>query len=99
MTRLDNWACTASGSPFQAPELASLRLAGVVTGHLNPRHEDGKSIVTSSVTGASGRIITTKNTRYRLGRIDPAYRKWLRENRPNWDWRNPVTMLKEGGVS
>ena len=87
IARLDNWACTAHGGPFQAPELVSLRLTGRVTGHPNLRHLDGKEIITSSVVGTSGRTVTTKNTLYRLGKIDPCYRKWLKENRPDWNWQ------------
>ena len=61
----------------------------------SPKFVDGKFIVTSEVVGINGRNITTKSgTVYYLGKIDPKYRRFLKTNRPNWDWRNPISDLR-----
>jgi len=53
--------------------------------------ENGKTVKTSSVQKVEGRKITTNSgTVYVLGKIDPEYRKFLREHQPDWDWREPL---------
>lgn len=91
--RLDGWSVTTylGHGLFSG----SFALVGAVSGHPDPRHHDGKRIITSAVLSFEGRVVTTRSRRYRVGRIDPAYRRWLRENRPGWDWRRPFTVLDE----
>jgi hypothetical protein len=77
--------------PFAAPEVNPTCLAGTVTGH--PRKRDGQRVVTSYIVAAEGRIVTTRSgTRYRLGRIDRAYRRWLRKQGREYNPKQPVTV-------
>jgi len=91
--RLDAWAVEwrkpPGGSAWIAPELGSPVLTGTTP--------DGRWCTTSTIVGAVGRRVETRNTVYVLGRIAPRYRAWLREHRPGWDWRRPV-VVREGRV-
>ena len=79
-------------SVYQAPELASLRISGFVYGH--PKFPDGRGIVTSRIVNVTKRRVTTlSGSQYFLGRIDLSYRRFLRTYEPEWDWRNPITIL------
>ena len=91
MVKLNNWSIVGENDPYKAPELRKKYLQGKVFGHLQV--EDGKMVTTSSIQSFSGRKVRTRNTLYVLGKIDPNYRKWLREHRPNWDWREPLTWI------
>lgn len=97
IAKLENWATIATPDPWLAPELQRLHLVGEVYSHSNPeRFPDGKSIRTSYVVEVKGRIVKTwSGSVYRLGKIDPAFRKFLKKKRPDWDWRNPITMIGE----
>jgi hypothetical protein len=90
--KIHNWKTVASvGSPYQAPETIGLCLKGDVYGHEGFR--DGDSVRTSRVVEIKGRIVyTVSGSVYKLGRIDPKFRKFLRKHRPNWNWRNPITI-------
>ena len=92
MVRLDNWSvCSAGRIRYTPPELQVKALQGNAFGH--PRFEDGKHVVTSSPFSIKGRIVTTySGSVYKLGKIDPEYRKWLKKNVPGWNWRNPITI-------
>lgn len=96
--KIDNWATVAVGSndgipnPYLPPELTKVSLSGKVYGH--PSFRSGKSIVTSSVQDANGRKVITKNTVYKLGKIDPEFRKWLKARTPDWNWRKPVIFVR-----
>ena len=90
MVRLENWS-VVTRNPYMAPEVSRPHLAGIAHGHR--RRPEPHSVVTSRIVEVSGRIITTwSGTKYRLGKIDPEYRKALRNIAPNWDWRKPITM-------
>ena len=90
--KLHNWKTVASnGSPYQAPETLSLCLKGDVYGH--ERFRDGDRVKTSRVVEAKGRRVFTKSgSAYKLGRINPKFRKFLKKHRPDWNWRNPITI-------
>jgi len=79
VVRLDDWSCKLNGDCV---------LRGRVYGH--PDIEDGTIIETDPVKSMKGRTIETEKEMFRLGRIDPKYRRWLRCHRPRWDWRNPL---------
>ena len=83
MIKVDKW-CIVEGY------MDRIRLAGFVAdGSLKGRH-----IVTSYIVDVEGREVKTKSgSTYRLGKIDPNYRKWLKTDRPNWDWRNPIKKM------
>jgi len=89
--RLELWSMR--GDPYTAPELNPMRLQGVVYGH--SRKPDGKRVTTSHIVAVQGRCVKTNSgTVYRLGTVEPAYRAFLREHRPNWDWRKPITIIE-----
>ena len=89
MIEIKNWSIVGSVDPYRAPELRIIHLAGTVADH--PTGLKGK-IRTSAITQVKGREVTTKSgTKYLLGCIEPKYRKWLRKNRPLWNWRKPIT--------
>ena len=85
---INDWSMIRSvDNPYQAPELATNRLHGKVE-----ICGKTKMIRTSTVLSAEGRVATTASgRRFRLGRINPEYRRFLRTVRPDWDWRNPIS--------
>lgn len=91
--RVDEWA-TAPANPFRAPENgAGLILTGRVAPGADPRRPEGSTISTSPIVAVEGRVVTTKSgTRYRLGRIAPAFRRWMREQGIAWDSREPIKI-------
>ena len=92
MLKLNNWYVSGNADPYTAPECAQPYLKGNVEGH--PNFEDGKHISTSPIVDAEGRVVTTRSgSTYKLGKIAPKYRKWLKENRPEWDWKIPITVF------
>lgn len=91
MPKLENWSVTFRGDRYTAPELRPPCLQGVVAD--GPRA--GKSVITSRIVAADGRVVETwSGSKYVLGKIDPKYRAWLREHRPDWDFRNPIDAPK-----
>ncbi len=92
--KLDGWAVVPSTSR-QGRAAGAVALTGRVYGYPDQqRHPDGKRIVTTRVVDFRGRIVVTKSgTQYRLGRIEPDYRRWLRQHRPLWDWRQPFRVI------
>ena len=90
--KLNKWSTTAHSTPYMAPEQIKLRLAGIVDSH--PKLGDCIFITTSPIIEINGRTITTKSGHiYKLGAIDPKYRKFLKKTKPNWNWRNPITFI------
>lgn len=96
MVKIDNWStCPATNDPFVAPECRGLALQGNVQDH--PVLGVG-FVHTSPIDRFHKRTVTTySGTVYRLGRIDPQFRRYLRRIRPNWNWREPFTNLTTGG--
>ena len=89
---LNQWSTTSSADAYKAPEQITLHLQGIAENH--PRL--GKGPITSSpIVKVNGRRVFTKSgSIYRLGKIDKKFRKYLREIRPQWDWREPITEVK-----
>lgn len=88
---LDSWSTTTDGDPYTAPECRKLRLQGVVR---NGQFA-GRGCLTSPVDKVNGRYITTRSgSVYLLGKIDPGFYAWLKKNRPDWDWRNPIKIIE-----
>ena len=89
---LDNWSSTGWDVPPSSapPEQIELRLQGSVASR--PRLGKKANVLTSPIREVDGLYVATHNTTYLLGIIDPDYRQWLRENRPNWDAANPITI-------
>ena len=69
MIVLDNFAVRKTHRP-------GFKITGYVYGHTNDKFPDGSGIVTSNPVEFDrvSRVITTRSgTKYKLGRIDPAY--------------------------
>jgi len=91
MIKIKNWSIVGSVDFYKAPEQKTIHLAGVIESH--PTGLKGP-IKTSAIEQVKGREVTTKSgTEYLLGNIEPKYRKWLRKNRPLWNWRKPITVI------
>jgi hypothetical protein len=88
VTTLQRWSIIAD--PYRAPECQQHYLQGRVYGH--PEREDGERISTSCIIGAEGRVIECRSRKYKLGRIHPDYRQWLRENEIEYDPKQPVKV-------
>lgn len=90
---LNNWSVRPRlFSIYSAPELAEPCLAGDAVGH--PKLGDSKVVTSAIVEVLPGRRVKTHTgTIYRLGRIAKGYRKWLKVNRPEWDWRRPISIV------
>lgn len=70
--KLENWAVIGT-DPYKAPEAQIPKMCGNVFG--NPKFDDGKFIIISSIIGKHGNKILTTNSEYELGVIDPEYSK------------------------
>ena len=94
---IQNWQVVVNFTLYTAPELRTVSLKGEVYGH--PHKPDGKTVRTSSIQSTSGRRVLTRNTAYRLGRISPGYRKWLKEEGIPYNPQNPIAggRLAPGG--
>jgi hypothetical protein len=89
MVKLDHWSVKAN--LYQPPEVRSVYLSGIVSGH--PNFDDGERISTSRIVAAAGRVVTTRSGRqYHLGRIEPGYRKYLRDNDITYNPKQPVKV-------
>ena len=82
---LHNWSTVCS--PINPPCFMYLR--GVVSNH--QLYDDGQEVITSPVSHVRGRFVyTMSGNRYRLGRVDPLYRKWMKKQYPLWNFRYPL---------
>ena len=86
MTILDNWS--TDRPRYSAPELGELCVVGDLRG-------EDKKIRTSPVKGCRGRVVTTQSgTEYRLGRIDPRFRGWLKKAGIVYAQSQPISIGK-----
>lgn len=92
MPELDDWCVTMKDySPYTPPECITISLHGLVSGH--DRFTDGEYVLTSRIVSANKRKIGTQSgSVYTLGYINKRFRKWLKKERPDWDYRNPIKM-------
>ena len=85
---LHRWAVEVGGDRYTAPELRRTRIRAD-----HPGGKVGVYIVTSSLTGSEGRLVrTSSGSVYRLGRVHPRYRRWLRRHGIAYDPRQPVKV-------
>jgi len=76
-----------------APEIRPRCLQGKV--YNDPEMPDGTMLMTGEVVNAKGRIITTSDGLvYKLGRIKPGYRKYLRKNKMPYSAERPIRVGK-----
>jgi hypothetical protein len=97
--KLDNWSVimnTYKITPYTPPEFIGVCLQGHVENH--PRL--GCAFVcTSEITEVEGRYVKTRSgTVYKLGNIEPKYRKLLKQIRPDWDYKKPIKILTQNMV-
>jgi hypothetical protein len=94
--RVDLWA-TFPINPYRAPEQGGgIGLTGIVAPGDDARHPAGGPMSTSPIVSVEGRIVTTRSgTKYRLGRIKPEFREWMREQGIAWDSREPIKIGKQ----
>ena len=92
---LRDWAVHSADTLYIPPELAG---AGIVSGFPNPPVEvqcvpfDGR-IETSPLVRVEGRVVwTASGSGYFLGRVSPAYRRWLRKNGIPYDPEHPIRI-------
>lgn len=91
MYKLQNWSLNMDDSnPYQAPEARRINLYGYVYGH--PRFTDGYFVKVSTLQKAEGRFITTRNSVYKLGKILPSYRTYLKDNNIDYNPQQPITL-------
>jgi hypothetical protein len=85
--KLTNW-CVITRNVSADTET---HLAGIVHGH----HDipDGKDIVTSKITAAHGRLITTEQTVYELGEPNAEYLTYLKSIGFAYDSSNPIRHI------
>lgn len=70
------------GDNFRAPEMCTQRVAGELA---------GRQIMTSSPVATDGRYFRTySGSVYRLGRIDPKYRAWIRRQGLKYNPKSPL---------
>jgi hypothetical protein len=75
------------GNPFLAPELCTPYLTG------KSEKRGGKRVSTNTIDAVNGRLVRTKSgSVYRLGRIMPSYRAWMREQGWEYDPKQPIKM-------
>ena len=89
---LDHWEIVTSGTCG-----CCLRLSGYAPDHpttptFPPGQEkhDGCVTLTSIVLNASGRLVDCESRVYRLGAINPVFRKWLERNVKGWKKDEPL---------
>jgi hypothetical protein len=92
--KINNWSITlhpaVANNPYLAPELRQPSVHGFAVGH--PKLGNSE-VITSPIAEVRGRtVVTETGSHYHLGRIAPKYRAWLKANRPEWNWRKPITV-------
>ena len=95
MATLKNWSITGGiKDPYLAPELRNTHLQGEVYDHPNPRHHDGKQIITSKIVKKIGPLTyeTHSGTIYTLDTVAPAYKEWCSENNIELNLEDPVVI-------
>lgn len=83
MPKIENWAIIIDDSnPFIAPELCTQRVQGYIYDDEKNRFPDGSPVATSGIIEKdfTRGIVKTRNTIYTLGKIDPVYEQWIRDN-------------------
>ena len=91
MIKINNWRIVnIIPNLYIAPELITVHLIGDAIAH--PKL-GSRTIKTSAIVDAKKRIVYTKSgSEYKLGWINPEYRRWIKKNYGEWDWRNPIKV-------
>jgi hypothetical protein len=93
--KITNWSLTPSLSRFVhfVWDADHSRLRGLAYGHpvLGTTEVITSRVVKAWTDEMGNRFVRTHSgSVYQLGRIDPVYRRWLREVVPGWDHKHPV---------
>ena len=87
---LTNWAVGGTIGFHKLP-LDGQKLNGEVRNH--SYYDDGTFTITSEIVNIKGHIVETKGgLLYRLIKINPIYRRWLKINFPSWDSKTPIII-------
>ena len=88
---LDNWGVGSVVGLHSPPDGMEIRIHGNVKNH--PVFDDGQYVITQQIIAVDGKYVEAKGgIVYRLVRIHPLYRRWLKIHRGVWDWQNPITL-------
>ena len=87
LVTLESWSVMAG---TLIPGVKVVCLAGYAFKH--PKVSDGTYIHTSAIVSTEKRLVVTCDAIYKLGIIDPKYRRWLRGVRPEWNHRKPIAV-------
>jgi len=83
---IHEWSLKTENDPWKAPELLRRCISGFVFIDDIPT-----GIITSPVVKVHGRLIKTESgSTYLLGRIDPLYKKWMKDNLYKYNHKNPI---------
>jgi hypothetical protein len=85
MPHLENWCIGGAEKVdpyYTAPEMIERRLYGIVYDHPSPFLLDGEYTHTSSLLSIDyiNKKATTRNNEYTLGKPDPNWLKWCKDN-------------------
>ena len=97
---IEDWCVSvAHADAYQPPECQRHCISGVVAEHTSSRSGVTRTnvrVTTSYIVSVDGKEVTTRSgSVYTLGKVEESYREWLKENRPDWDEENPITMIGE----
>lgn len=89
--KIENWSVVfEQADPYKPPERRRSCLLGNVYDHPSHHHPDGKLVVTSRIVETFGdRVKTKSGNLYVLGKPDPGYAAWLKNNHPHIDLACP----------
>lgn len=86
---LTDWWVKRETDGYRAPELCPPYLGG------KSAKRNGKNVTTSTVVEVNGRLVrTSSGSVYRLGRIHPEYRAWLRKQGIEYNAEQPIVVRK-----
>jgi len=90
--KINNWSIVPNSTdPYLAPELRGISIYGDVENHPKLGSLTVKTSRIEKIVGYRT-VQTHSGSIYKLGKISKEYRKWLKKNRPNWNWRKPITI-------
>ena len=79
MLKIDNWS------------IERMRLRGYVSDH--PRLGCGEVLTSRIIKIDKRTVYTYSGSIYRLGKINPNFKTFLKEVNNNWNWRKPLENL------
>jgi hypothetical protein len=88
---IENWSVTTiSNDPYSPPERCSKCLQGNIYNH--PTVSSDRIAHTSQIVSVDGLYVTTRSRVYLLGKPDPNYLIWCKDNGINFDPNYPIKL-------